>query len=197
MKDMDSPWSNSLFFEEVQAGHRFERYVAKQLLRYGIVAVVQEQSMRNSYSEAIAYANTQDIICEGFVNIEVKSRRRKFHGVEDFPDDTIFVDTVRKWRLKRPKPWFYAIVSQVTGAIIAIRGHDPSRWKVQRKHDPARGYTDEFYAADKSEWRDFGALVRALHWIRNQKKGPEAARQCESSDPICRGQHPYGPASKG
>jgi hypothetical protein len=153
--------NDSLFLRERRLGNLYADQVAERLRQAGLIVAIPPQGVRESIRDAPAYLDSKDLWCAGRW-IEVKSRRVRFTSPEDFPFQTIMVDTVSGWNAKTDKPFVYACISRPTGAIIYTPGDNPSSWIREKKHDQMRGFEDEFYLAPRELWGTFDELVSIL-----------------------------------
>jgi len=126
-----------LFLDRLKTGREREAYVAYRLIAEGLEVSVPRLRVRPSFDERHAYRDTRDMLVEGH-EVEVKSTRFAFTGPDDFPFDPCFVDTEEKILAKGP-PFAFLIVSQETGAIMAIPGKTSDRWILMEGRDHERG----------------------------------------------------------
>lgn len=161
-------WSENdeLFLAECQKGHGWERYVAMFFALQGLDSRVGEQTLRDSIKQAGEYANTVDVYCER-CRIEVKSRDVVFYRPEDFPFETILVDTVAGWEAKDPPPHMVVCVSQKTGSLVALNPRTTKHaWTQERRYDNVRRIEDWFYEAPRELWQPIDKLAEALRKIK-------------------------------
>lgn len=159
--------NDELFLSECEKGHKWERYVAHFLSLQGLKIDIEEQTLRKTIAEADQYKNTIDLECKG-VRIEVKSRDIVFHTVNDFPYETILVDTVSGWEAKDPPPHLVLCVSQKTGAMIFLPATSKSKdkWFQRQRFDHVRKITDNFYEAPKHMWKPVDQLTTILKRVK-------------------------------
>ena len=156
-------WSENdeLFKKELEAGYKWQLYVANYLSRCGLDIEVPALTFRDNIGKAHEYSDLEDILC-GDRSFEVKSRKLRFTNPKDFPFDTILVDTVNGWESKKRKPDAYICVSTVTGKMIALSKNTKEQWIKNKRFDVTRGISDWFYECHRSEWKGIQSLVRRL-----------------------------------
>jgi len=164
--------SNAGFQARLEEGKRYESYVCEYLKDHGIDAVCPEDTSQTI--QEFTRTNQDVLLGDGKV-LEVKSRRSTcvFTGPEDFPYDTVFVDTTRGWERKDVKPFAYVIVSQDTGAMVWIDGSTRDQWGEEKIYDKYLGYPSRTLTADKGLLKPIDELVEILTppKRRNRRKG--------------------------
>lgn len=162
-------WSKNHELAEAlcKAGWEYEAKVATFLRDAGLEVQEPEKSWRTDAKDAFAgrYANEIDLLVEG-QRVSVKSRDLAFTSADDFPFDTIFVDTCRKWVIKDPAPVAIVCVSQKTDAMIWLPSATRSSWTTRTRWDRVRNYRDTFFEAHKSNWRPIDKLVERFLALR-------------------------------
>lgn len=167
---MDWFENDELFRRECAAGHAWERHAGHFFLLHGFETHLGKQTIRDHVSQAHRYAAQLDLTCEG-VRFEVKSRNVVFHTPDDFPFETIFVDTVGGWDQKPVKPNILLCISRETGAIIWLpTAATKDRWAIVAKHDNVRSIDERFYEAPKRLWRKSEELVDVLRKMQFRRK---------------------------
>jgi hypothetical protein len=148
----------SYSFQDFQAraalGHQSECRVAK-LLRYWGYDVPDPELVFRSEGERTRevlaeFARTQKDLEVGGIVIEVKSRTLSFTSRADYPYSTVLLDTVRGWQAKDKKPDIYVIVSQPTGAILALDARKMGDFPIEEKTDYSRKHLDQWYICPKT-----------------------------------------------
>jgi hypothetical protein len=164
--DQTADWlaNDALFFSELEKGHEFSVEVARRLRMLGIEATVPPISKRIHVDDRDLYDNEADIIIPGTPEyvIEVKSRDLWFECAHDFPYETIFVDTVRGWEQKNPRPIAVAMISRQTLGIAVVRGSTRQFWATEQAFDHVRKLSDIFYVMPREHLVGFGQLVSFL-----------------------------------
>jgi len=156
-------WSENdkLFKKELEAGYKWQLYVAKYLEKCGLEVDVPSLSFRDHIKNAAEYSDLEDIYCGDRI-FEVKSRKLRFTCPNDFPYDTILVDTVKGWEAKNRKPDAYICVSTFTGKMIVLSSNTHSDWIKVQRYDATRHIQDWFYECPKDKWRRIEALVKRM-----------------------------------
>lgn len=157
------------FKARAEIGHRSEVRVA-QLLRYwGYPVADPELVFRPEHErsrEVLAeFARTQKDLEVGHLVLEVKSRTLSFTCRDDYQFSTVLLDTVAGWNAKEKKPDLYIIVSQPTGAILAVDTRKMASFPVEEKTDFSRKHKDRWFVCPKSALRPHSFLegfLRAL-----------------------------------
>lgn len=151
-----------LFLQELAIGSQWAEYVAKELTARGVPCAATEMRVAQTQEEIKEFTeNDQDVVLlDGSGHFEVKSRRLKFNTIFDYPFDTVFLDTVSGWKQKKQKPIAYLIVSQVTGAIIAVPTNSERRWTKKTAFDKVRQFTDTWNEAHRHDMLSFKEFVQ-------------------------------------
>lgn len=121
----------------INTGREREAYVAYRLIARGLAVSVPALRIRPSFELRREFRDDRDMVVSG-MEVEIKSTRFGFTNPQDFKFDPCFVDTEEKIVAKGP-PFAFLIVSQVTGAIMAIPGKTRDRWVVIDGRDHDRG----------------------------------------------------------
>lgn len=145
--------NDKLFKQELIKGILWQLYVAEKFRHMGYDVNRIDISMTPGPVEKREdFVNSKDLIAGGKL-IEVKSRNVEFTSADDFPYDTLFIDTKDGFDKKKDKPEMYVCVSQITGAACAL---DVSKtkdlWEVTRTWDTVRKINLVAYAAKKELW---------------------------------------------
>jgi hypothetical protein len=167
-KEIDStvtphtPWhkNDELFRKQIKAGRKWEAYVAHKLIVSGLEVFVPRFEVRPHVSQRSDYRDERDMIVEG-KEVEVKSTRFGFDRPKDFPFDPCFVDTEEKIVAKGP-PFAFLIVSQETGAIMAVPGKTRDRWVEMSGFDHKRGINVKWLGCPIGLVRSFDEFVTFL-----------------------------------
>lgn len=161
-------WSENtdLLVAQLKVGDRWEKWLAKAIMKAGHPCTTQELRVRQHIGEADEFGDQVDIEVYGKV-IEVKSRNLSFSmDPGSFPFDDIIVDTVDGWNKKTRKPDAYVCISQVTRGIICLPGRTRPDWQTVRMRDHVRHITDDFFTCHRDLWRHGRALLRSLFWTK-------------------------------
>lgn len=157
--------NHKLAESECRTGWLFEDIVADRLRRASPKLHVETppKDWRADVRDRKRYANEVDLWVNGG-RLSVKSRRVKFTCPQDVPRNRnpLFVDTVRKWKLKDPEPVAVVCISQETQAIIWTPTSDQKLWGRRHAFDQVRSYADDFMTCDRELWYTFDRLVDQL-----------------------------------
>lgn len=160
--------NDELFKKELEKGHFWQTCVATFLKEEGLEVEAPGLEIRDQIQDAFKFINTKDLIAAGEI-IEVKSRNLSFTSGHDYPYKTIFIDTVSGWEAKKPKPFAYVMVSQITGCMIWTPGNSKKGWTVTRNRDRVRRIEVINYESPSKEWLNINLLVNLLK-SRSQPK---------------------------
>jgi 4-hydroxy-3-methylbut-2-enyl diphosphate reductase IspH len=151
-----------LFLKELAIGSQWAEYVAAELNAQGIPCEATEMRVAKTQEEIQEFTeNDQDVVLlNGSGHFEVKSRRLSFTNYLNYPYDTVFLDTTSGWSQKKTKPIAYLIVSQETGAIIAIPTDTHSEWETTTAFDRIRQFSDTWYTAHRHQMLSFKEFVQ-------------------------------------
>ena len=101
--------------------------------------------------------------------LEVKSSSRIFtDAVDEYPYETLFVDTVSGFDAKVVKPVAYIFVSQKTGGMVCLSPKTKSSWNKVDAHDSKRNIDDCFYSVSKLMLQSFDSLVSWLLRVQEE-----------------------------
>ena len=166
----DQNRDDQLFHSRLGTGREREGYVAYRLIAEGLEVAVPRLRVRPTYAERHAYRDTRDMIVEGH-EVEVKSTRFGFTDPTDFRFDPCFVDTEEKILAKGP-PFAFLIVSQETGAIMAIPGKTRDRWVVMEGRDQETGKAGRWLGCPLHLVRTFDEFVSYLKSTHHELDHP-------------------------
>lgn len=114
-----------LFKRELEQGLYWEDRVAEYLEAWGF-SVFRPQTLvegiEDDESRRAVLSQYGDLIVGGRdgIHIEVKSRRVRFTGPEDYPYPTAYVDTLGSQRARGDVKPVYVVVSQLTGGMVWV-----------------------------------------------------------------------------
>ncbi|MBU2515920.1 hypothetical protein KJ966_31770 [bacterium] len=156
-------WSknDSLFKKELEEGFKYQLQIAEILQSNGIEVSVPKLRFRESIKDITEFSNEPDLIW-GDKIFEVKSRNLSFTNVDNFPFESILVDTVNGWNSKEKKPDAYLCISKKTNSIICLSGKTFQHWEKKKERDHIRKIEDIFYFAAKKYWIDFEAFLQVI-----------------------------------
>lgn len=151
--------NDALFEAELRKGYKWQLHVASQLEALGYSAISGAYVMRANIADARLFADTADITIGDHV-VEVKSRNLSFTGPDDYPYDTVFIETVSSYDSRARKPALYACVSQLTGATIGLdAAKTRDSWTICKKWDSVRKIHVTNYVAPASLWQPLDAAT--------------------------------------
>lgn len=145
--------NDKLFQQELIKGILWQLYVAEKFRQLGCDVERMDLSLKaGPVEEREKFINSKDLIVNGHV-IEVKSRNQAFNGADDFPYDTLFVDTKDGFDRKVDKPSFYVCVSQLTGGMCALNVDESFKhWKTTKTWDTVRKISLTAYECHRDVW---------------------------------------------
>jgi len=149
------------FRKRWEEGENHTKQIAERLRSDGLDVVEPEKSFRKTYADRGKYRDEIDLTVNGY-RIEVKSRTKYWTSLRDYPFDSIFVDTVKKWDRHVPMPLATICVSQKTGAIIVIPAKTSGDWTRISGIDKDSKHNDEWYSAPNETWQTYEKLVSFL-----------------------------------
>ena len=157
-------YSEDLFRREAVTGHKYATMVAEALQSHQIDCAVSDLTFAQTEAEISDYANEQDVVLTSRSGcIEVKSRRLAFRSdPETYTYRTAFVDTVKGWDSKNPKPLAVVLVSQRTKAMLVVPVSTQPTWTHTKSFDRVRRIHETWYEIDRSRLRTFNAFVEWL-----------------------------------
>lgn len=158
-----------LFTDELIAGYGWQLCIADYLKSLGFQTYIPKLTVREDIKDISQYSDAPDIECEGRI-LEVKSRDIYFTCPEDFPYETILVDTVAGWTAKERKPTEYICLSIQTGSMICLCGETQPLWKTQERRDHKRHITDVFYEAKKELWISMDSFISQLKLYKSSQR---------------------------
>lgn len=167
------PFSDEIFFRELEVGRAHEVIVGEALRKHKIKCKFDTEVEYDSDFEQRQkkYAGSPDIVLANGDIIEVKSRNLVFDDDPDsFPYPTVFVETVSSWKGHDPTPIAVVNISQITGEMLVIMGHDEPNWTVEKKFDRVRGIWDTWYMAEREHIETFEYLVGYIKGNATKKK---------------------------
>lgn len=168
-----APFSDDIFFRELEVGRAHEVIVGEALRKHKIKCTFDTKVEYDSDFEERQkkYAGSPDIVLANGDVIEVKSRNLVFDDDPDsFPYPTVFVETVSSWKGHDPTPIAVVNISQITGEMLVIMGHDEPNWTVEKKFDRVRGIWDTWYMAEREHIETFEYLIGYIKGNATKKK---------------------------
>lgn len=158
--------NDELFRSELAKGRGWEAHVARELSASGLSVRVPDcdlDSIECKKERRKAAIDSVDLYVNDLV-IEVKSRNYLFTCSDDFPFQTVAIDTKDGFKKRAIKPDVYISVCQKNGCMIALDVFGTrSEWVVSKRFDTVRRISVTSYDCCKSLWHDDVAqLIRDL-----------------------------------
>ncbi len=164
--------SEELFKRELTTGYKWQLYVAEFLRDNNFSVDIPALEIREDVKDIPNFSNLPDILW-GDKIFEVKSRNLKFSSPQDYPYETVIVDTVSSWRAKQIKPAGYICISTKTKQMICLSSHTKIFWTKSCRYDRTRDLHDWFYAAPKNLWVSISQMIKEMNSLLDFKKGIE------------------------
>ena len=155
--------NKELFTSELLKGYLWQLYVAEQFRQLGAKTVdCPPLAPYKGWKHSKEHANSADIVVNGHI-IEVKSRDLVFTSAEDFPFDTVAVETKQGFEAKTDKPVMYVTVCQHNGALIALDvAKTRDEWEVKRRFDTKRRIAVVSFDCRRELWENFAECADRL-----------------------------------
>ena len=151
-------WTTKKFRAELMKGYLWQLYIAQILRENGYDVKVPPLTHGNAKD----FKDEEDILANGKI-VECKSRNLDFTSAEDFPYDTVLIDTVESWETKIRKPVMYVCVSQLTGATIALDVQkNRENWSEVTIWDSVRRFRVHSYEAPRQCWGPLDVIAQRL-----------------------------------
>ena len=143
-------------------GYKWQLWVEEELRKEGINTQVHPLRIRPTFTEPGEWSDKYDLMAGSDLeyHIEVKSRNTPaFTCVDDFPYDTIFIETLNSWnkRAKNGTPDWWVVVNRDTAGSMAIPAHTSSTWVEER----GRG-GERVMAAEKKQWKTLAEMCEEI-----------------------------------
>jgi hypothetical protein len=154
---------HSGFLAELERGRRVELCVACAFLEAGLSVRMERLDKAQTPYEAARFKEQTDLIIDERWLIEVKSSTYPFSERDDWPFGCVYVCTEKRWQHRKQKPFAFVILSQPTGAMLALttRNSD-SWWTVDSKDSRRNGWVTTTLCAPKSDLYFLEDLVSVL-----------------------------------
>jgi hypothetical protein len=133
------------FVDDLKASHKHSLKVAEWLRRRGFRDVeVFALRIRPSAAKMRGYGDQGDIAADG-LRMEAKRRTIDFTSPDDFPYDTIIVDTVSSWDKAKIKPELYVLTNKDLTYCCVVMGATRRAWKQTTRYDRKKKRHRRFY----------------------------------------------------
>jgi hypothetical protein len=146
------------FAEDIKRGRATELAVAGDLEARGFDVAVPESGWVPEDKD-----NQADLIVESKAILEVKARGFRFRGPWDYPYPTAFLGSVDRWQRRTVLPAAVVLVSEKTGAKLAVWTDTMDDWETEARHDKYRNKDEVSYAAPRRllwRWKPFVEELR-------------------------------------
>lgn len=156
--------NEDLFASELRRGHEFAVVIGRRFRTAGLRAEVTASALAKTAAARARFGRTDvDLIVYGRGGrqvIEIKSRRIRFSGPDDWPEafDPAMVDTVAGWQTKEHRPVAVVLVSQYTLGAAVVPASSFPYWQIVRKQDARREIPTVSYACPAEHLRSFSEL---------------------------------------
>lgn len=153
------------FSRFLREGWEWEDRVIERLRGEGFSVRVPARSIRNTFSDRIAYQNQTDCFIEtanGDLKIEIKGRNLAYTGPADIPFPTLIVEELESWNHADPKPTAILLISKKTSEIVAAMGEDCDMWQKEKRYDNLRACPRWFLLAKRETLLTYEELVGEL-----------------------------------
>jgi len=97
--------------------------------------------------------------------VEVKGNGKAWTSVEDFPYKSLFVETVNRRKSRANEPYYYVIVSYLTGEAICVPNRSFPHWNSMRTRDTQKGFYDDFWTCPKEYCETWNQMIDRIGGI--------------------------------
>lgn len=151
----DTKWGKKEFEKELAKGHKYQAIVRDKLIEAGLNIEMPSLNLNKGTDDGDLFVFVKD---QKYV-LEVKSVRKKFTSIEDFPYETVIVDMEENWNKKKHIPTAYINICQSTNAMFVIPCSTKEYWTRNFIKDKVRGYSKWFMYVEKKYLKEFDDLV--------------------------------------
>jgi len=154
--------SREEFLARLKKGYALQLEVGMRLLADGFIVKVHPYQEHKS--------DDYDILCKPtdgskWREIEVKGNGKFFTGLDDFPYESIFVETVKRREKRDKPPEFYVISSYKTGEALCIHRSTEDDWSSIRTKDTQKNLYDDFLVCPKELAVSWETMIGQLRGI--------------------------------
>lgn len=150
------------FQSALSGGHRAERAWVDNLRSLGRSVAHGKKIVVRNHCKVADHVDTPDSLA--LLSIEIKERSISFHGPEDYPYPTVFVDDARGLSREGIRHFAYVYVSRPTGKWVWLSPLDrDSSWTVQEVFDRGRGHPFQMLVCPKQHLRPAEQLINLIY----------------------------------
>lgn len=113
------------------------------LLSQGETIVRPAMNIRPSFKDRKNYSDDGDLFIQR--RIEIKKRSFSFSGADDFPYDSVFVDSAD--RVDSSRVWRYYIWSDDLKSFLIVPSNTKEKWKRRTVYNKRHGENRTYYVA--------------------------------------------------
>ena len=156
--------TDELFCDPQARGDRWAILVAERLNRAGLVTDLASARVGANIDGGHRFADERNLVVSssGAV-IDVECRNFPFfEEPTSYPYPTVFVDTVRSWQVREPRPIAIVLISQVTRAMLVISAETKNKWVQTTPHCSSCDLFEPRYSVARSELLPFPSFLPTL-----------------------------------
>lgn len=149
------------FATSLTDGHAAERAWVERLRTEGYAVAHGRKIVLTQHDSVRDHCGTPD--AAAVLVLEIKERKLRFTGPEDYPYPTVFVNATRSLEMDPYRPFAYIFVSTVTRSWVWLTPLDrDSTWKETTVTDTTRGHDMGMLVAPKKFLRPARQLIDFL-----------------------------------
>ena len=134
------------FLARLRKGYELQVEVATRFLLEGYIVKVHPYQEHRSDDYDVMVKPTDG---SKWREVEVKGNGKFFTCVDDFPYESVFVETVKRREKRERPPEYYVITSYKTGESICIHKSTEEHWASIRTKDTQKNLYDNFLVCPK------------------------------------------------
>lgn|SRR5262245_59484252 len=151
------------FLSFLERGRRVELCVACAFLEAGLGVRMERLVKADTPYEGARFKGQDDLIIDERWLIEVKGSTYPFTERDDWPFRCVYVCTEKRWNDREHKPFAFVILSEPTGAMLALSTRNSESWWTTDVADRRRnGWVTTTVCAPKSELYFMDDLLTVL-----------------------------------